>query len=75
MIEEELNFLENNKDYVFVVGDDEIIDKNSNVVGFGVNKDIEPIEKAKFKTFTQFLKNSRPDVDFYRKNLELMEHY
>ena len=64
MIEEEINFLENNKDYVFVVGDDEIIDKNSNIVGLNENKNVVPFDKAKFKTFAQFLRNDRSDVDF-----------
>ena len=64
MIEEELNFLENNKDYVFVVGDDEFIDKNSKVVGWNNYEVIAPLNNSKFKTFMQFLKNNRPDIDF-----------
>ena len=64
MIEKGLNFLENNKDYVSVIGDDELIDKDSNVVGWDDYEVIVPFDKAKFKTFAQFLRNNRSDVDF-----------
>lgn len=63
-IEKEVNFLQKNQDYVLIVGDDELIDKDSKVVGWNYNRDTVDIENADFKTFGDFLKYGRKDINF-----------
>ena len=55
-IEEEINFLETHQDYSLAVGDNEIVDSESNVVYWDKDRNIVyDKEKAKYLTFKQFL--------------------
>ena len=54
-IEKEVVFLENNPEYVLVVGDNELIDANSNRIGWTDNQEIAPLSTASFTTFGDFL--------------------
>lgn len=66
-IEKEISFLSNNPDCVLVVGDNELIDKNSNIIGWDKEKNIIKYEEAEFKTFGDFLKYNNKDIDFNSK--------
>lgn len=55
-IEKEIDFLSKNPQYSFVVGDDEIIDKNGNICYWNERREcVYSLEQAKFKTFVEFL--------------------
>lgn len=58
------DFLERNPDYVLAVGDNEFIDKNSQLVGWDENGQETSIANAKFKTFGKYLQKNRKDIDF-----------
>ncbi len=62
-IETEVKFLSKHKDYALVVGDNEIIDSNGNVVFWSeYGKIAKNKEEAKFKTFVQCFKHYRRDI-------------
>lgn len=61
-IEKEVDFLAKHKDYALVVGDDEFIDSSSKVCYWDEDKNIV-YDKAKFKTFADFLSFSA-NIDF-----------
>ncbi len=50
--------IENNNDYVLVVGDNAIIDSNSKRVGWDNERNTVEIEKAKYRTFKEFLNHN-----------------
>lgn len=59
------NFINKNPKYGMVVGDNEIINENNEIVYWDEQRNIvKNIEDAKYKTFVEFLKCDRPDVDF-----------
>ncbi len=67
-IEKEINFLKSNSDYALVVGDNEIIDSEGNVCYWDKTRNnVYDIKKAKYKTFCDFLKQNRKDIDFNSK--------
>lgn len=67
-VETEVKFLKTNLDYALVVGDNEIIDGNSQVCYWDENKNnVYDINESKYKTFGDFLKQYKKDVNFYSK--------
>jgi alpha-1,3-rhamnosyltransferase len=61
----QVNFLENNPNYVQVMGDNEIIDENSKRVFWDKKRNnINDESKAVYKTFASYLKQERPDINF-----------
>lgn len=58
------DFLEHNPDYVLAVGDNEFINQNSQRIGWDENGCEISIEKAEFKTFGEYLRKHRKDMDF-----------
>lgn len=64
IIETYVDFLSNNKDYVLAICDDEIIDNNTKIVGIDENRNIADIKNARFKSFAEYLKYCRKDIDF-----------
>ena len=67
-IAREVEFLEQNPDYALVVGDNELIDAASKVVGWNAKGEIQPLETAEYKTFGAYLQHFRDDVDFTSDN-------
>ena len=68
-IEDEYDFLSQNPDYVLAVGDNELIDENSKVCYWDKDRNnVYDIKKAKYKTFGDFLKNARKDINFNSEN-------
>lgn len=64
-IEKEVEFLHHNTDYALVVGDNEVIDGNSQRCYWDKERNnIYDINDAKYKTFGDFLQQNRKDVDF-----------
>ena len=74
-IEAEVNFLENNPEYVLVVGDNEIIDTNSNRVGWDENQRIIPLDVCKYKTFGAYLQDLYKDIDFHSATFGAYENF
>ena len=64
-IEKEITFLENNPNYVLVVGDNELINTQSEQIGWDENQISCNLALAKYKTFGEFLKQHNQDVNFY----------
>lgn len=64
MIETYIDFLSNNKDYVLAICDDELIDNNSKIVGVDETRNITDIKNARFKSFAEYLKYCRKDINF-----------
>ena len=64
LVQKLIDFLSKNNDYILVVCDDQLIDINSNIVGWNNKKNIIKYEDAQFKTFADFLKYNRKDVNF-----------
>lgn len=62
-IEKLYHFLSQNKDYVLAVGDNEIIDGNSNRIYWGEKRTIVPKEKAKSLTVGDDLKLNPPECN------------
>lgn len=64
-LEKEFNFLSNNPAYALCVGDNEIIDGRGTPCFWDKNRDnVYEDSKARYKTFVDFLKQERPDIDF-----------
>ena len=61
-IEKEVEFLENNPDYVMVVGDNELIDSTSQKVGWDKDQNIVPFSEAFYHSFGEYMK-SKKDFD------------
>jgi len=58
-------FLEQNSDYVLAVGDNRLMDDEGRKCFWGKKKNnVYTESEAKFKTFGDFLKSSRPEIDF-----------
>lgn len=57
-------FLEKNPEYVLAVGDNELIDANSRLIGWDLDLNSVPLEFATYKTFGQMLQSSRKNVPF-----------
>ena len=69
LIEIEYEFLSKHPDYVLCVGDNEIIDPKSKTCYWDKNRNcVYDIKKAKYKTFGDFLKKERKDVNFCSDN-------
>ena len=64
LIETLINFLSKHEDYVLVGADDKLIDSNSNLIGWDKDQNIQEYNKAKFKTFGEFLQFYRTDINF-----------
>jgi len=59
------DFIKDRDDYGLVGGDDELIDADGERIYWGKNREIVYDQtSAKYLTFADFLKKSRPDVDF-----------
>ena len=68
-IEKLFNFLSQNPNYALTVGDNEIINSNSQRIFWDENRNSLYEEKeAKYKTFAEFLQHNRKDVDFNSEN-------
>lgn len=63
-IQKELEYLQNNPDYVLVVGDNELINDSSSKIGFDSKRNGVSFDMALYKTFGSWLKAMRNDVDF-----------
>lgn len=63
-IEKQVNFLINNPDYVLAVGDSDLIDGSSNIIGWDDKQNSVNVDTAKFKTFGAFLQAHNKDIDF-----------
>ncbi len=64
-VQKKIDFLEANPDYALCIGDNEFIDFNGNRVYW--DKDCKTVyeeSEATYKTFADYLKHMRPDVDF-----------
>ena len=73
LIEKEMEFLLNNPDYLLCTCNDEIIDSNSRQCYWDMARNnVYDISKAVFKTFGDFLKRTKPNIDF---NSELFGSY
>lgn len=59
-----VTFLEKNKSYVLAVGDCEIIDGLSNVIGWNRDKLSTPLDKSVYKTIGDMYSRCLTDVDF-----------
>ena len=59
-----VDFLEKNTSFVLAVGDCEIIDGASNVIGWSRDKESTPLDKSFYKTMGAMFRRCRPDVDF-----------
>ncbi|MGN1152815.1 MAG: glycosyltransferase family 2 protein [Candidatus Gastranaerophilaceae bacterium] len=67
-IEKEVKFLSKNPAYGLVVGDDEIIDADSKVCYWDKDRNnVYDKTQAVYKTFADFLKNIRRDINFNSK--------
>ena len=66
-ISEEVGFLEQNPDYVLVVGDNQIIDTASEIFGWDAKQHLIPYHWAEHKTVSSYWKKHRRDVDFKGK--------
>ena len=65
LVEKEIDFLINNPDYVLCTCDDEIIDSDSKKCYWDEERNnIYDVSKAVYKTFGDYLKQSRPEFDF-----------
>ncbi len=65
-IAKEVDFLENNPDYVLCVGDNEFIDFESKQVYWDEKQSlVYDINQAKYKTFGYFLQSKKRNVNFY----------
>ena len=74
-IEAEVSFLENNPEYVLVVGDNEIIDANSNRVGWDENQKIVPLDVCQYETFGAYLQDLYKDIDFHSAAFGAYENF
>ncbi len=63
-IETEVSFLEENPDYILVVGDDEIIDSASQRIGWDKHQKQIDLNKATYITFAQFLQDKNKPLKF-----------
>ena len=54
-----VDFLDSHNDYVLCVGDDELIDENSQRVGWDRNKNIVSLDKAKYKLFGDYMRSKK----------------
>lgn len=64
-VEKQHAFLRDNPDFVLTVGDNEIIDENGQTVYWTTERlNTSNPEQAAFKTFGDFLRWNRPDLDF-----------
>ena len=63
-VERLANFMNLHDDYVLAVGDNDFIDADSKIVGWDKYGKTVTLDKAKHKTFGEFLQHSRKDVDF-----------
>ena len=59
-----VEFMEAHPDYVLVVGNNEYIDAESQVVGWDDDHNATPLATAKYKTFGDNLQHSQKDLDF-----------
>ena len=57
-------FLEKNQDYVLAVGDNEVIDQNSRLVGLDYHKKTMDLDKAVFRTYGSFLSFHHQKLNF-----------
>ena len=64
-IETEVNFMQNNPDYVLVVGDNEFINSDSQRIGWDKNHNSVELSEAVYKTFGQALQSHNKDIDFH----------
>ncbi|MDR2067266.1 MAG: glycosyltransferase family 2 protein [Endomicrobium sp.] len=75
-IETEVLFLDRNPDYGLVVGDNAIIDSESNRIYYGSNGEFVYTEKdVKYKTFGEFLQAQVPYVNFCSKEFGSYESF
>lgn len=59
-------FLSTNPDYASVRGDNDFLDSDNNIIYWDKKqKSVYEISLASYKTFAQYLKTARSDVDFY----------
>lgn len=58
------DFLIKHTNFVLAVGDNEIIDSNTNRVGWDCNRNIVSLKNATYKTFSEFLQEKHIDVNF-----------
>lgn len=54
-----VDFLDNHNDYVLCVGDDELIDKSSERVGWDKDQNIVPVDNATYKSFGAYIKTKK----------------
>ena len=57
-------FLDNNSDYVLAVGDNELVDANSNLIGWDNEMKAVPLDKSTFHTFGKMLQSTRKELSF-----------
>jgi len=74
-IETEVNFMQNNPDYVLVVGDNEFINSNSQRIGWDKHHNSVELSEAVYKTFGQALQNHNKDIDFNSSRFGLYETF
>lgn len=59
------NFLSKNPEYVFAIGDNEIIDGHSRRIGWDKKRNAVPLEHALYRTFGEMLQKTNSDLDFH----------
>ncbi|MBR6610981.1 MAG: glycosyltransferase [Campylobacter sp.] len=74
-IEKEVQFLQNNLDYVLVVGDNEFIDSSSKKIGWDKHRNSINLLMAEYKTFGEYLQNSNADVNFSSSRFGIYETF
>ncbi|AJI47918.1 glycosyltransferase family 2 protein [Francisella philomiragia] len=69
-------FLSQNNDYVFAVGDNQIIDGSGKICYWNEKRDnLYDLSSAKYKTFGEFLRSARKDIDFFSEEFGMYETF
>ncbi len=63
-IETLYDFAHKNPEYGMVVGDDDIIDSDGARTYWDIDRNCVPADQAVYKTFGEYLKKMRPEIDF-----------
>lgn len=74
-VEKEICFLQNNPDYVLVVGDNEFINGNSLRIGWDKQHNSVDLADAEYKSFGEALQKGHKDVDFSSSQFGLYETF
>lgn len=74
-IETEVKFLQENQDYVLVVGDNELINHNSLRIGWDKHHNSVNISEALYRTFGEALQKDNKNIDFNSSKFGMYETF